>query len=492
MLRFKSIYRVLPLCALMLCSGCTMAPNYERPDLPVPQNFTEYPEFNGVGGDTPTPTNTPQQDEQIEPAEDERPSKMIGWREFFVDPTLQQLIEAALENNRDMRIAVLNVEKARAAYNIQRADLLPTINASGANSNQLIPAEFAAPSPTSVISRSTSVSVGFTSFELDLFGRVRSLRSAALERYFAQQHNTYTAQISLVAEIAAAYLQLVSTKELYALAEETYNTRIEALKLMQAKYDSGIASQLSLNQAKTAVQEARVTAVTAKTSTLKFENALAFLIGGPLPQDINIPSHLADVQKVSDLPAGLPSYMLERRPDILAAEHTLKAYNANIGAARANFFPRIGLTGSLGTMSADVDNLFTGAAKTWAFAPQATLPIFDTGRNIANLKVANVEKDIAIATYEKAIQNGFREVADALAQRSTIQEQLNASKGLLEATKESYDIANLRYDVGLDSFINVLDAQRAYFGAQQSHVNSVLLREVNSINLYKSLGGGWE
>ncbi|MDR2891755.1 MAG: efflux transporter outer membrane subunit [Deltaproteobacteria bacterium] len=564
---FSKLYKILTLGLALLTASCTMAPDYERPEAPVPMGFPAYPEYQGVGADpaaeaekaqpanqtahlyvqpseqteeqpdgqpveatrsapeasaasqsrpeqstselTGTEPTTARQDTELtktsgslteltktsgslEVEFDEVPaSGNLTWREFFTDPGLQRVIALALENNRDLRAALLNVEKARAMYQIQRADLLPSIRATGSNSNQLMPADMTIVNEAA-ISRQSSATVGFTSFELDLFGRVRSLKDSALENYFAITQNAHSAQISLVAETASAYLTLVSYKELYALTDETYQSRKKSYDMTVEMFNQGLASQLVLNQAKVTLEEARVAAVQYRTTMLRYENALALLIGGPLPGDLVIPARLAEVERLKDVPEGLPSYLLERRPDILAAEHQLRSANANIGAARASFFPRISLTGNLGYLSTEMDNLFDNPARTWMFAPSVSLPIFEGGRLFANLRVSEAEKAIAVTNYEKAIQNGFREVADALAFRSTAAEQVAAAASLMDVAGQSYELSNIRYDVGVDSFLNVLDAQRSYFSAQQAFINTILSREINTLNLYKALGGGWE
>lgn len=498
--------RIIALC-LLLCfsASCTMAPKYERPAAPVPKNFPDYPEYQGIGHEAPDKDKDSAAQKAWSDgnmgvtggadakATDETPAPdLVPWQQFFTDSRMQRIISQALQNNRDLRIALLNIEKARAMYRIQRADLLPSISANGQNSNQLISPD----APQGIagkpfISRQSAVSVGFTSFELDLFGRIRSLNEAALQTYFATAQNAHAAQISLVSEVASTFLQLISYKELYGLTESAYQSRKKTYDLTQVQFSEGVASQLILNQAKAAMEEARVTAVQYKTQILIYENALALLMGGPMPDHLVIPSKLADLTPLKAVPAGLPSNMLERRPDILAAEHSLQSANANIGAARANFFPRISLTGSLGYLSTDMSDLFMGDSRMWSFAPSVSLPLFEGGRNLANLEASEVDKRIAVTTYEKTIQSAFREVADALAQRSTVSEQLAATKSLMDATKQSYDIALERYNVGIDSFMNVLDSQRTYFSAQQSYVNAVLLREINTLTLYKTLGGGW-
>lgn len=496
----RNMSKLTGTCLLMLTlltlGACTMAPRYERPENPVGDSFPDYPEYQGIGAEgkerPPRPTQ-PKENRPTEAASDELPAPgNLTWREFYTDPTMQRLIEYALDNSRDLRLAVLNMEAARALYQVQRADLLPSVNATGEGVNQRTRTFQPAPYPESQVNRRYSLGVGVTSWELDLFGRVRSLKDAALEQYLATRQAAYSTRISLSAEVASTYLNLVAAKEQYEVTRNTYESRLESFNMVQAMYEQGLSSQLVVNQAKMSLEEARVNAVDLKTQTLQLENALVLLLGGPLPAGVQIPNRLQDVRKFKNVPEGLPSYLLERRPDILQAEHQLKSANANIGAARANFFPRISLTGSLGFISGDLDDLFNHDSKAWAFTPSVSLPIFQGGRNVANLEYSNVQRDSAVASYEKAIQSAFREVSDALAQRSTITEQLEATRSLRDASQQSYDISNVRYEIGVDSFMNVLDAQRMLFTAQQAYINSLLLREINGINLYKALGGGWE
>lgn len=492
----KNIIATVLMLSVLTLGACTMAPSYERPESPVMQDFPDYPEYKGVGLEgkhEEQGSGRPKDTQPSDPATDEMPaSGNLGWREFYIDPNMQRLIEYALENNRDMRMSMLNVEAVRALYQIQRADLLPSINATGVGQNQRTRTFMEPQAPASKVSRTYSLGVGVTSWELDLFGRVRSLKDSALEQYLASRHAAYASRISIASEVASLYLNLVATKEQYELTRHTYESRMESFRLIEVMYKQGLSSQLTVNQAKMAVEEARVSAVSFKTATLQLENALVMLIGGPIPEGVEIPSRLASVRKLKDVPEGLASNLLERRPDILQAEHELKSANANIGAARANFFPRISLTGSLGFISGDLDELFDGDSKAWAFTPSVTLPIFQGGRNVANLSYSNVQRDIAVASYEKAIQSAFRDVSDALAQRSTITEQVEATKSLRDVSQESYNISSVRYEIGVDSFMNVLDAQRTLFSAQQAYIDSLLMREVNSIDLYKALGGGWE
>lgn len=456
------------LCLLLLVSACTLAPGYQRPAAPIPSN---YHKGAGLAGQS---------------------AQLIGWREFFTDPCMQRLIELGLANNRDLRIAMLNIEKTRAQYRIQRADLLPTVAAAGESSAMDTPAALiGTPYAQRTIVRQYSVSLGFSAFELDLFGRIRSLSEQALETFYSVEMDARTAQMSLVAEIAGMYLQLVSDKELLDITRATYKNRKGQYELVRNKFTSGVASQLEVSQAQSIMEEARSNVARYETSVGRDENYLSLLIGTSLPADLPDVRKLSKVRRLADVPEGLPSSLLERRPDIQAAEHRLKGYNANIGAARANFFPTISLTGLYGTISPDASNLFTAGAEFWKFLPQVSLPIFDTGRNIARLQTAEADKKIAVADYERTIQNAFREVADTLVQRRNIGEQMAAETALLKATTTAFNLASARYDVGVDSYLNVLDAQRSLYSAQQSYISTVLLRETNALTLYKAIGGGW-
>lgn len=456
------------LCLITLLSACTMAPKYERPGMPVP---TEYHKGAGLFGGA---------------------ADTLAWNEFFVDPVLQRLIRTALDNNRDLRQAMLNIEKTRAQYRIQRADLLPTINAAAESSNQRIPSSMAAANRgNAYIDRQYSVSLGFSAFELDLFGRIRSLSDAALETYYSVEMDAKTARISLVAEVAGMYLQLVADKELLDITRATYKNRRAQYEMVRNKFNSGVASQLEVSQAQSIMEEARSNVARYATSVGQDENYLALLLGSPLPADLPDVRKLSGVTMLTDIPEGLPSQLLERRPDVQAAEFRLKAYNANIGAARANFFPTIRLTGAFGTLAPETSDLFSAAGETWTFLPQVTLPIFDTGRNIARLEVAETDKQIAVAAYERTIQGAFREVADTLVLRENIGEQMDAETQLLKSTTTSFNLASARYEVGVDSYLNVLDAQRSLYSAQQSYISTKLLRETNALTLYKALGGGW-
>lgn len=449
---------------LVLASGCTMAPSYERPEAPTPD------EYSYVSGEGETPPAGP---------------------DFFEDPVMGQIIKLALENNRDLRISMLNIEKVRAQYQIQRADLFPGIGASGSHTSQRLPADFSS-SGNKGMNRQYSASLGFSSYELDLFGGVRSLTESAYQQYFSAEESANSARISLVAETAAMYLQLVANREQYDLTLATVANRQHSYDLILRKFEAGVASDLELSQARSVLDESRASLASAATRVGQDENALSLLMGVPLPADLPEVRRLAEVTPFKDVPAGLPSNLMERRPDILAAEHQLMSANADIGAARANFFPSISLTGSLGKLSTDYSGLFDGATRTWSFMPSIYLPIFSGGRNVAQLEMAGAQRDIAVATYEKSIQTAFREVADTLVQREHISDQLDAQHSLAEATGKSYSHASARYDAGVAGYINVLDAQRSLLSAQSALISTRLLRETNALNLYKALGGGWE
>ena len=464
----RAFLLITALAGAFLLNGCTMIPTYERPLLPVPDSWPASAE-----------------------AAAEASPENIAWQEFFQDETIRALVATALVNNRDLGVALLNIEKARAMYQIQRADLLPTVNASGSSTNQRMPTDLST-TGESYISRQHSVSVGFTSFELDLFGRIRSLKESALQSYFATEEAAKTTQLSLVAEVAAAYLRLVADREILALAETSYENRKEVYDLVFKQFEFGITSELAVHQARTGVEDARVMAAQYRTVVAQDQNALVLLLGSQIPSELPLAEKLSDVAGIPDLAPGMPSELILRRPDIMASEYRLLSANANIGAARANFFPRLSITSNLATISPEWSNLFTGSAASWLFAPAAVLPIFDTGRNIANLRVSEADKEIAVLQYEKAIQMAFREVADALAQRANIDEQLDGQESLVAAAKAGYDLSLARYNAGIDDFLTVLDAQRTYTNVQQGLINTRLLRETNALGLYKALGGGWQ
>lgn len=464
---------ILGLTAVLL-SGCSMAPDYARPTLPVEN---AWPQGNAAGQQAATDTGAFTAD--------------MDWRQFLRDPAMCRLVETGLENNRDLRVAVLNIEKARAQYRIQRADRLPTVNADAGSTQQRTPASLSG-TGSGVTSHSYAVGLGVSSFELDLFGRVKSLSDEALETFLATTEARRGTYISLVAEISSDYLGLVADRERLKLDRETMDSHGRTLALTRRLYEEGQATELDVRQAEASLATARAQEAASRTQVGQDENALRLALGAALPADLQTPDTLGDVVEPEDVRAGLPSELLARRPDILQAEHQLKAANADIGAARANFFPKISLTGSLGTSSDELSGLFETASRTWTFAPQLVLPLFDFGRNQATLDASKASRDIAVAQYEKSVQTAFREVSDALAVRATIQERIAALEDSVRASRRSLELSQKRFADGTDSFLPVLVAQRTLYNAQTALLTLRLSRLNNLLTFYKALGGGWD
>jgi outer membrane protein, multidrug efflux system len=457
---------------VILLTGCTLAPRYTRPEAPVPANWPTGAAYQ----ETAAPSGTAMAPE-------------IPWREFFTDEGLQRVIETALNNNRDLRLAALNVERARALYGIQRAELFPVIEVGASGGKQRIPADLST-NGQSLISEQYSVNLGLISWEIDFFGRIRSLKDRALEEFLATEQARRSTEILLVAAVANAYLTLAADRENLTLAEITWETQKDAYNLINRRYQVGMASELDLNRAQTQVDTARGDMARFTQLAAQDENALNLLVGSPFPRPSDTrPADLGDVKPPMEISAGLSSEVLLQRPDIMAAEHRLKAVNANIGAARAAFFPRIALTTFVGTASSELSGLFNAGSDTWAFVPQITMPIFDA-RLWSALEAVKVEREIALAQYEKAIQTAFREVADALAVRGTVDRQLAAQQSLVEASSKTYRLSQARYTKGIDSYLNVLDAQRSLYAAQQGLVALRLTKLANQVRLYAVLGGG--
>jgi outer membrane protein, multidrug efflux system len=453
-------------------SACTLEPRYIRPDAPL-----VMAEHNVVSGT---------------PAED------LGWREFFPDPQLQQLIVLALANNRDLRVAALNVAIAQTRYRTQRADLFPTIAASTAEQAEHLPVSVleaslpgASPSPQgSIVSRTYTAGLGFTNFELDLFGRIRSLDHAALQRYLSFEETRRSAQIALVAEVANAYLVLLMDQTLLDITRQTLENQADSYELTRKLFERGTATELALRQAESTVDSARANLAQYARALAQDRDALQLLLGAPIPEGIDLSAGLDRPDLVAAVDEAIPSDVLIKRPDVLAAEHLLKAANADIGAARAAFFPAIELTGSLGSASTELSGLFRHNSLAWTFAPQISVPIFAGGANEANLEATKLARATAVAQYEKAIQIAFREVADALAARSYFDEQFAAQRALVAASQDAYHLAQMRFRGGVDNYLSELDAQRSLYGAQQQLQGVRLQRFENLVTLYKTLGGG--
>ncbi|WP_080434978.1 efflux transporter outer membrane subunit [Burkholderia ubonensis] len=469
--------RVLPLALVVALAACSMEPTYQRPDAPIPSAYPNGPAYSTPGANA---------GQQNGPA-----AADLGWRQFFVDPQLQQLIARALANNRDLRIATLNIDAARAQYRLQRAAQFPEIDANlGLNSQRLSPG-LRAPGQSPLIN-TFAAGVGLTNFEIDLFGRVRSMSHAAQEQYLATVEAQRSVHISLVAEVGNAYLTLMADRELLKLAQDTLKNQQDVAAMIHRGKLAGGMAQLDEHRADTQVQTAQVAVEQYTRQVAQDENALTLLIGGgPLPAGVTNAMPLGNQHVLAEFPEGLPSTLLERRPDIMAAEHRLIAANANIGAARAAFFPRITLTGMLGVASATLAGLFSGGAA-WLFAPQLTMPIFDGGRNSANLDLATVEKDVNVANYERTIQSAFREVADSMAARTTFEREVNAQQKMIHDISETQRLAQMRFQNGVDDYFGVFDAQRQLFQAQQLLVTYKLAGLTSRVTLYKALGGGWQ
>ena len=451
--------------------ACSMIPVFERPAAPVPAAF---------------PQAAPTEASAVAPLAD-----TIAWRDYFADERLRNVIALALDNNRDLRVAALNIERARAQYGIQRADLFPSIAVSGGQSAQRVPGDLSATRQAD-INRQYSANLGFASYELDFFGRVRSLEEQALQTYLGTEEARRSAQISLVAEVANAWLRLAADRERLALARDTFETRKKSFELTRRSFELGAVSGLELRQSETLMQTARADAARYAALVAQDENALALVAGGAVPAELQPQAIGERVAAVAELPAGVPSEVLARRPDVAQAERALMAANASIGAARAAFFPRITLTATAGTASSSLDGLFDGGSGAWSFVPQIRLPIFEAGRLQASLDVAEIQRDIHVAQYEKAIQSAFREVSDALAERATLAEQLDARRRLVEAAQQSFALSDARYKGGVDSYLNLLDAQRSLYGAELELISTRLSDASNRVALYKALGGGWQ
>ncbi len=468
----KSLKSLIPLGAFFLLAGCsTMAPNFSKPVAPVPGSWPTGPAYKAL-------TASPAQKLMAD----------IPWQEFFLDPQLRKLIALSLENNRDLRVAILNIQRSEAQFQIRRSDLLPKVDASASGTFQQLANDFAPAGSRHI--QQYNVGLGVSSYELDLFGRVRSLKDQALEQYLATEQARRSVQITLVSQISNAWLTLAADRERLQVSRNTLASQQEYYRIVQSRSEAGVASLLDLNNARIQVDAARRDIALFTSLVAQDENALSLAVGAPVSPEL-LPSTLTtSVASLKEIPPGLPSEVLLRRPDILQAENLLRGANANIGAARAAFFPRITLISNIGVGSNDLGGLFSSGSFVWKVAPQITVPIFDAGYNKATLAVAETDREIALAQYEKAIQTAFREVADALAVKGTIDEQVAAQQSLTDATNASYKLSQSRYEKGVDSYLSVLIFQRAAYDAQQVLIGSRLARLSNQVTLYKVLGGG--
>ncbi|MDR1010189.1 MAG: efflux transporter outer membrane subunit [Opitutaceae bacterium] len=453
--------------AALLLGGCNMAPKYEQPPLPTDAQYAGAAAGNAAA------------------------ARDVAWQDFFGDPRLKAIIDLTLENNRDLRVAALRVEQAAAQYRIERAALLPTVAASGAYSRSRTPAEFSMTGRPSTGSQFT-VGAGLASYEIDFFGRVRNLKAAALESYLATEEARRSATLSLIAGVASQYLAERALDEQLAIAQNTLKLVGDSRDLIKRMFDAGAGSELDLKTAETQVHGTQASVADIKRQLAQARNALVLLAGAPLPADLPAPRPLDGQDLIGDLPAGVPSDLLTRRPDILQAEHALRSANASIGAARAAFFPSISLTGSGGFGSVELDNLFKSGSFMWSFSPGINVPIFTGGKLRANLEITKASQKIMLAQYEKSIQTAFSEVSDALAARATYVEQIEAQQLRVAAEQRRYALSDLRYKEGVDSYLTVITAQQSLFAAQQALVQARFSQLTNLVSLYKSLGGGWE
>ncbi|KAA1156956.1 efflux transporter outer membrane subunit [Pseudoalteromonas fuliginea] len=450
--------------ALLVLSGCQLAPEQKDLVLPVSDAYA-----SGTA---------------------QSAAQQLNWQQFFNDEKLQTLISQSLEHNKDMQIAVLNVQRVRGLYQIEDSALYPSLDLNASGTRQRLPADLAG-TGDATISSQYSATVGITSYELDIWGKVRNQSAQALQNLYSTELSQYSTQVSLISELANAWLNYATDLQLLELAKETLTSQQESLSLTQKSFDLGAASSITLEQLRSTVATAKVDIATYKRLLKRDKSALDLLVGKSVSADLLPNKDLTNLISMPEVPVGLPSDLLSQRPDIKAAEHLMLAANANIGIARAAFYPSISLTANAGSASSDLSGLFDSGSGTWSFVPSISLPIFNMGRNQANLDVAKADQEIAVATYQQKIQNAFREVADALADREGYQEQLSALDMLISSRQITFDLSKMRYEKGADSYLQVLDAQRTWYGAQQQLIAGQQAYLASQINLYKALGGGW-
>lgn len=465
----KLNHLVLAVALGLALPGCSLIPHHTPPEAPVDDAWPQGPAYR---------------------AETDTAATALGWQDFFRDPKMQQLIGVALEHNRDLRVAALNVQAYRAQYRIQRSALFPSVDAGVSGSRQRLPADLSTTGSSEIHSQ-YGLDVGISSYELDVFGRVRSLSRAALETYLATEQAQRSIRIGLIADVASAYLTWQTDQALLEVTANTLESYTRSLRMIEAAQHEGTSSALDVRQARTLVDSARTQLILYTRQVAQDANALQLLLGTRIPSD-SVRGLPLNAQLLREMPAGLPSDLLQRRPDILAAEHRLLADNANIGAARAAFFPSISLTAFAGSASSQLGDLLKGGQGTWGFVPQINVPIFNGGRLRANLDYAVIQKDIGVALYEKSIQTAFQEVADGLAAKGTFTEQLQSQRDLVQASQEYFAMAQQRYDEGVDNYLTLLDAQRQLLSSRQKLLSDRLLQLDSQVQLYKALGGGWE
>ncbi|WPD23865.1 MAG: efflux transporter outer membrane subunit [Candidatus Electrothrix scaldis] len=461
--------QMLALATLLLSSGCTLAPQYIRPKDPVPAQWPAGDAYKGLQKDAI--------------------KKVAGipWQEFITDAKLRKVIVAALKNNRDLRVAILNVERARAMYGVHRTGIYPSVGGSGKVDRQRLSADLVESGQPRSIEKYT-LKAEIPSWELDFFGRIRSLTDQALEEYLATEEARRSAELALISQVAKAYLTLAADQENLKLARATLESQQDSYDLVDKSYANGLATELDLRRAQTEVEAAKRDVPRFAQMVAQDRNALNLLVGAPVSEKL-LPVKLSSVAELKEIDPGLPSAVLLNRPDIAAAEHKLMGAYAYIGAARASVFPRISLTASAGTASDDLGRLFGSGTGIWSFVPELEIPIFDS-RIWSALKTSKIDQKIMLTQYEKAVQTAFKEVADALAVQGTISEQLAAQESLVESAEATYELSDKRYTMGLDSYLSVLDAHRSLYAQQQALISLRLARLANQVTLYTVLGGG--
>lgn len=460
---------------LLLTSACSLEPRYTRPESAVASDYPRGPAYHDTSTSAPA--------SGVATAD-------VGWRDFLTDPRLQGLVEIALRNNRDLRVAVLNVQEVQAQFRIQSAALWPQVSAVASRSRSRTPLDL---SRTGSVENLDAYSVEASfGWELDLFGKLRSLRGAVLEQYLASMEGRKAEEILLVSQVADQYLTVLACDELLAVTDQTLEAARASFDLVKLQFDTGAGSELDVRQAETVVEEAHANRAVQVRVRAQAENGLVLLLGQPQPDGVDASGRgLADQNILEDLPAGLPSELLARRPDVLQAEALLRAANADIGAARAAFFPSIALTAIGGAASDRLHGLFKGGSAAWTVAPAVALPLFEGGANRANLDATHVRKDIAVAQYQKTVQAAFREVADGLAARGTFDEQIAALERFTTAQQRRLELAQLLYKNGESSYLDVLTAQTDLYDARLLLVAARAQRLTNLVDLYRALGGGW-
>jgi multidrug efflux system outer membrane protein len=465
--------RLSALLALAMLAGCTLEPHYVRPAPAVPPAFPQ-------GG--------------AYPAQPEAALPAVTYRDIFRDARLQALIEQSLANNQDLRQALANIQAARALYRVQRAEIFPAVDASGGatvrrGTSQGTSGSNSGNGSTDRTVTTYDVQAGTTAWEIDLFGRLRSLSHAAFDQYLASDAAARATRLTLVSDIANAWLQLAADRSLLLVAEDTEKSAQTSVELTEARLNGGVAPRTDLRQAQTVLATAQADRARQTTLVAQDINALQLLVGAPVAANL-LPGAIEDADgSLAELPAGLDSAVLLRRPDVAEAEYQLRAANARIGAARAAFLPRISLTAVAGLASTALSNLFTGGAFSWTVAPSATLPIFDAGANAGNLAYARAQREASLAAYQKAIQTAFREVSDALARRGTIDAEVRADELNFTAAQDTLNLDIARYRQGIDPYLATLDAQRSFYAARRTLVNIRLTKAQNLVDLYETLGG---